>query len=340
MKENEQNDVDNVDIDIDTVEAKIVAFSAKIGQETENKYTVYVYRMIKNEETGRTDRPFVAKFVGVEPDPYQIAEKYRGGKYLITFMWKKGKESKNKSFIFDVDMDTFPPIPKQGSSSMLPVISGNANLSENMQISLVMMQTIGEVMKEAYRSGSQNVGPVQRNADPVDNFSSILDTIEGGYMRAMSIQSKLMERVFTRSMEQKFGLPPESPAPEQDMGDSAGAVAQYMPIVKEVVDGLKTVFSFFGEKVPKKVVQQVRSNERFQALISDPDALRVVGQALRNEFGNDRAQSIMNSFGVKMIVRPKQIPHQPVEKNDVSAAQAEKTGVEQKKKEPVSKKTK
>jgi len=171
-----------------------------------------------------------------------------------------------------------------------------------MQFQMLWMQTIGEVMKEAYRSGNGG-GRVQQ--DPMDTFSGVLEAVESGYSKAMAIQSKIMERVFTRSMENRFGLTGESdtPAPAVSENETAGIVSQYAPLVREVVDGMKTVFSFF-DKVPKDVVKKVKSDDRFRALVSDPKALIVVGQALRREFGDERAKNIMKSFGVNMVIKP------------------------------------
>lgn len=289
---------------VDTIEAQINAFASKLGEETENKYTVYIYRYLRNEESGRQERPFLCKMVGIEPDPQQIAEKYRGGKYIITFAWKKGKgDHKTKSYTLDVDPEAFPPLPKNSGGSFVPMIQGG-NMSDGMQLQLVMMQTIGEIMKEAYRN---NAAPVNQN--PLDNFSGILEAVETNYTRMMAIQQKIMERVYQKSMERQYGLTGEgdagtAAAAAVEGAEDTGIMGKYVPLVKEIVDGLKTVFAFFGDKVPADVVKKVQNNDRFRALIKDPKALVVIGQALRREFGDDKARDVMRSFGVNMVIKP------------------------------------
>lgn len=287
---------------VDTIEAQINAFALKLGEETENKYTVYIYRYVRNEESGRYERPFLCKMIGIEPDPQQIAEKYRGGKYIITFAWKRGKgDHKTKSYTLDVDPEAFPPLPKGSGGSFVPMIQNSGNMSDGMQLQLVMMQTIGEIMKEAYRN---NAAPINQN--PLDNFSGILEAVETNYTRMMAIQQKIMERVYQKSMETRYGLTGEGEGAgiAADGSDDSGLVSKYAPLVKDIVDGLKTVFSFFGDKVPPDVVKKVQSNDRFRALIKDPKALVVIGQALRREFGDDKARDIMKSFGVNMVIKP------------------------------------
>lgn len=300
----ENDDDDGGGTVVDSVESEIQAFAAKIGEETDRKYIVYIYRMVRNEETGKYDRPFIAKYTGIEPDPQLIADRFRGGKYLITFAWKRGKENMRKSYTLDVDKEAFPVAPKNNGSLMLTGLANNSSMSEPMQMQLAMMQTIGEVMKEAYRSGNASGGVNNNRIDPLDTFSGILESVESGYSRAMAIQSQIMERVFARSMENRFGLTnelqgPASAAPEEP----ASIIGQYAPIVKECIDGIKSVFSIFGNNVPKDVVKKVRSNDRFKKILSDPKALHVIGQALRREFGDVKARDIMKSFGVNMIIK-------------------------------------
>lgn len=302
--------------EVDAVEAQISAFAHKLGAETEGKFKVYVYRLVRDSESGRMSKPFIKKYEGIEPDPQEIAEKFRGGKYLISFCWSKGKEHKSKSYTLDVDGDAFPLIPKASGTALQ--ISGASGMSEGMQMQLAMMQTIGEVMKEAYRNGG-NAGADR--ADPMAQFSGLMEAMESTYSRAMNIQQKVMERVFTRSMENRFGIPHEgdgATATATAGEEPAGIVGQYAPIIREVVEGLKSVMALFGE-VPKNVIQKVKTDERFKALVKDQRALVVVGQALRKEFGDGKAAEIMNSFGVRMVVKPAaQIANTP----DIPASKA------------------
>jgi hypothetical protein len=302
QKERESNDDQDVESISDPIEAQISTFAAKIGQETGNKFFVYIYRMVKNEETGRNDRPFLRRYIGVEPDPQELAEKYRGGKYLVTFCWKHNKVQKSKSYTLDIDSEAFPPIPKDGTqagNSMI-ALAGNNGVSDQMKLQLIMMQTIGEVMKEAYKSG----GPqqVQLSADPMEQFSGMLQAMESNYSNLMHVQSKMFERVLSKNMEIKYGLEPESQA--NVSGTDQGILGQYGPLINDIVAGLKTVFSYFGDKVPKEVVRKVQSDDRFKELRSNPKALVAVGQTLRREFGDVRAGEIMKSFGVVMKVVP------------------------------------
>jgi len=70
------------------------------------------------------------------------------------------------------------------------------------------------------------------------------------------------------------------------------------------VDGLKTVVGFFGDKVPAEVVKKVTTDNRFKTLLKDRDALVVIGRALRREFGDEKAGALMNTFGVRMVLKP------------------------------------
>jgi hypothetical protein len=306
----EDSQVDEKEI---SIPAQIQAFAAKLGDEVGNQFTCYVYRVTRDEETGRIKKPFVKKYVGIEPDPLEIAEKFRGGTYAIQFIWKsKSKaDTGNKSFTLDVDSDAFPAIPKNDKSIMPYAASG---MSENMQLQLTTIQAISEVMKTAYSSGNaiNQKGVVQ--SDPLEMFTGLMETMEGSFARAMAIQSKIMERVFTRNMERQYGLGEEIiPGPVPGAGEDVGIVGKYAPVVREIVDGIKTVVGFFGT-VPPDVVKKVKSNERFQGLLKDQKALVVIGQALRQEFGDQKAADLMHTFGVRMVIKdqkPERIAQTP-----------------------------
>jgi hypothetical protein len=133
----------------------------------------------------------------------------------------------------------------------------------------------------------------------------------------MSIQSKIMERVFTRNMERQYGLAEEvMPAAQQAItNEDSGIVGKYAPVVREVVDGIKTVIGFFGENVPSEIVKKVKQEPRFRELLKDQKALVVIGQALRKEFGDKRASDLMTTFGVRMVIKdqkPQEIAQTPV----------------------------
>jgi hypothetical protein len=295
-----------------SIPAQIQSFASKLGDEVGNHFTCYVYRVVKDEETGKYKRPFVKRFVGVEPDPLEIAEKFRGGTYAFQFVWKsKSKADKgNKSFTLDVDHEAFPALPKEDRSH-LPF--NHSGISESAQLQLASMQIIADVMKSAYSAGGPMVnGRGVAQADPLDAFSAIMETMENSYSRAMAMQQKIMERVLTRKMEKDFGLAEEVPLdPDRaDAGESV-LIGKYTPIIREVVEGLKMVMGLFGT-VPPEMVKKVQSDERFKGLLKDQKALVVIGQALRREFGDQRAGELMNTFGVRMVVKdPARIAQTP-----------------------------
>jgi hypothetical protein len=139
-----------------------------------------------------------------------------------------------------------------------------------------------------------------------------METMENSYSRAMAMQQKIMERVLTRKMEKDFGLAEEVPLdPDRaDAGESV-LIGKYTPIIREVVEGLKMVMGLFGT-VPPEMVKKVQSDERFKGLLKDQKALVVIGQALRREFGDQRAGELMNTFGVRMVVKdPARIAQTP-----------------------------
>jgi hypothetical protein len=293
MKEEVSKNSDNDDL----MPSQIQCFAAKLGEETGNHFTCYIYRIIRDEETGRQKRPIVQKYVGVEPDPYEIAQKFRAGTYLFQFIWYVNKQQRNKSYTLDVDDEAFPPLSKQ-DTALIPY-GTQSGLPDNMKLQLAMMHEISDVMKAAYTSnGSREV-----QSDPLEMFSGMMATMENSFTRAIGLQQKIMERVMERNMSTKYGLPMEGQI-EQDLPDESGLVGKYAPIVKEVVDGLKMVVGMFGTAIPQTVVRQVKGSDRFRELIKDKEALLCVGKALRSQFGNERAVSLMKSFGVRMEFRP------------------------------------
>ena len=299
MKEQDESP-QAVDVSEKITEVQISEFAAKLGEEIGNNYTVYIYRIVKDDLTGKTKHPFVLKLAGQEPDPLEIAERYRAGSYKIQFIWKDAKKrQQSKSYTLDIDADAFPPLVKNPAG----IVQANSNLSEPMQVQLMMIQSISEVLKAAYAS---NGNGKRDTVDPMDQFSGMMETMETAYSRAMQLQQKVMERVITRNMESKFGLLPEDTI---SSGEGVAAaveepgIAKYAPLVRECVDGLRGLVSMFGDNVPKPIVQRVRDNGRFKTLLEDKRALIVIGQALRREFGDDRAARLMDAFGVKMVHR-------------------------------------
>jgi hypothetical protein len=289
-----------------TQEIKISNFAAKLGEETGGKYQVYIYRIIKDDDSGRTKKPFVTKYIGQEPDPAEIAERFRGGQYLLQFIWyeKAGGEQHSKGFTLDIDNDVFPPLPKQNPALGY---TGNPNLSENMQLQLAFLSSVSEVLKAAYSSGG-NQKIVQQ--DPMDAFGGMLSMIQGTFQKAMAMQSTIYERVYMKGLEDKFGLSPDGSVPV-DGGEGSGVVGQYAPLIREIVDGLKTVVGLFGT-VPPDIVKKVKKDARFSELLKDKDALIVIGAALRKQFGDDKAREYMRKFGVEMVFKkPLQIVKTP-----------------------------
>jgi hypothetical protein len=286
----------------DTVPAQIQAFSEKLGEETGNKFTCYIYRIIRDEDSGRLKKPLVQKYHGVEPDPFEIATKHRGGTYLIQFIWRVKGQQRNKSYTLDVDEEAFPPLPKNGSGENAVVPYDNqTGVPDSMRLQLAMMHEISEVMKAAYTGGG-------RVTDPMEQFSGLMATMENAFTNAMTMQQKIMERVMKRNMEQKFGLSDDVTAESSAMAGGneidQSMVSRYAPIVKEIVDGLKTVVGFFGSSIPPSVVKEVKSDERFKDILKDKDALVCIGSALRRQFGDERAAKLMNTFGVRMVITP------------------------------------
>lgn len=247
------------DADEKTQEIKISNFAAKLGEETGGKYQVYIYRVIKDDESGRTKKPFVTKCLGVEPDPAEIAERFRGGQYLLQFIWyEKDGEQRSKGFTLDIDNDVFPPLPKQNPA--LVQYGGNQNLSENMTLQLAFLNSVSEVLKAAYSSGGGNQKIIQQ--DPLDAFGGMLTMMETTFKKAMTMQSTIYERVFVKSLEDKYGLGADGAALPVDGGEGSGLVGQYAPLIREVVDGLKTVVGLFGT-VPPDVVKRVKNEAPF-----------------------------------------------------------------------------
>ena len=309
-KEIEDNQTEEKDF---SIPAQIQSFASKLGDEVGQKFTCYVYRVIKDPESGRTKRPFVKKYVGVEPDPCEIAEQFRAGTYSIQFVWKPRSKTDtgNKSFTLDVDENAFPVVPK--NTSVVPY-GNSGNMSEAMQLQLTMMHEISEVMKSAYQSSGNNISRVGPGNDPMEMFTGLFEQMESGFTRAMAIQSKIMERVLQKKMENSYGLTEDvSQAPQLAGGDET-IIGKYAPIVNEIVSGIKTVIGFFGENVPANVVKKVQENERFKDLLKDQKALVVIGQALRREFGDEKAQSLMNTFGVRMVIQrpPSAVSQTPI----------------------------
>jgi hypothetical protein len=297
-----------------SIPAQIASFASKLGDEVGTKFRCYVYRVVKDPESGRTKRPFVKKYDGVEPDPCEIAEQFRAGTYSMQFVWKPRSKSDtgNKAFTLDVDENAFPPISK--NTAITPYGNTGGNMSEAMTIQLTMMHEISEVMKSAYQSGGNNLSRVGPNNDPMEMFTGLFEQMESGFTRAMAIQTKIMERVMQKKMENSYGLTDEvSPAPQLAGGDET-IIGKYAPIVNEIVSGIKTVIGFFGENVPANVVKKVKENERFQDLLKDQKALVVIGQALRREFGDEKAQNLMNTFGVRMVIQrpPSAVSQTPI----------------------------
>jgi hypothetical protein len=308
-KEKEKEDEIEERQEHDPIEAQISTFASMIGQETGNKYFAYVYRVGRDEESGQRKNKYLKRTYGIEPDPQEIAEKFRGGKYLITFVWKHGNKQKTKSYTLDIDEDAFPALPKDAAgNNQIMTIAGTNNMPDAMKMQLIMMQTIGEVMKEAYKannvalSGHSPAAPV----DPYEQFGGLLQAMEQNYSGMMKIQSTMFQRMFEKTMENKLGLEPVGGAADAPIDTQDVILGKYGPLIKELVGGLKIVLETFGNKVPKEVVRRVQSDDRFKELRSNPKALLEVGQTLRREFGDERARNIMRSFGVDMVIKPVQ----------------------------------
>lgn len=299
-KENDVERVSVIDKDAETTEQQIANFAAKLGEQTGGKFQVYIYRLEKDEESGKLKKPFVKKYIGIEPDPSEIAERFRGGSYLCQFIWYVKGEQKSKGWTIDVDEDAFPPLPKD--KSLIPY-QVNPNLSETMQLQLATITAITEVMKAGYAAGNNGSGRNVEVRDPLEQFSGLMETMEASYGRAMQIQSKVMERVYTRSLENRFGLSPDGAGDPGAAAEEPGMIGQYGGMIKEIIGGLKYVVGLFGE-VPSKVVEKVKKDERFRELLKDPKALTVIGSALRREFGDSQAAAYMEKFGVRMVKRP------------------------------------
>jgi hypothetical protein len=307
-KEREREDEIEERQDHDPIEAQISSFASMIGQETGNKYFAYVYRVARDEESGRTKQKYLKRYYGIEPDPQEIAEKFRGGKYLITFVWKHGNKQKTRSYTLDIDETAFPELPKEAAANnQIMSLAGMNNMPDPLKMQLFMMQTIGEVMKEAYKAnnaalpGRAPAAPV----DPYEQFGGLLQAMEQNYSGMMKIQSTMFQRMFEKTMENKLGLEPVGAA-DAAVDTQDVILGKYGPLIKELVGGLKIVLETFGNKVPKEIVKRVQSDDRFKELRSNPKALVEVGQTLRREFGDDKARNIMRSFGVDMVIKPVQ----------------------------------
>jgi hypothetical protein len=315
-KKNDSEEKLEVDSEL-SIPAQIQMFAAKLGQEVGQNFSCYIYRVVKDEETGKYKRPFVKKYSGGnEPDPLEIAEKFRCGTYSCQFVWRVKGQQYNKSYTLDIDAEAFPKLTTE-EKRIVPYSGASGNMSEQMQLQLATIHEISDVMKTAYSSGN---GQVVRGAgqagDPLDMFTGLMETMESSFARAMSIQSKIMERVFTRNMEKQYGLAEEVTAiPGVPAAIEEGMVGKYAPVVREIVEGIKSVIGFFGDSVPAAVVQQVKKDGRFKALLQDEKALVVIGQALRKEFGLAKASELMHTFGVRIAVKdtiPEKVSKTPV----------------------------
>jgi hypothetical protein len=285
----------------------ISAFASKLGEEVGEKFSCYLYREYK-DDSGRAKKTFLFKFPGIEPDPMEIAEKYRGGKYHFQFIWKEGKAQRSKGFTLEIDAQAFPPIDKNALA--FPLAATSPNMSESMQLQLAMVQGITRAMEAGFAQGSNRVQSPAA-VDPTEMFSSMLENMMDSFQRVNKIQQSVMERVVQRNMESTYGLEDQrqlSGSPSQEEG---GLIEKYAPIVKEIIDGIKSITSLFGEKVPKTVVAQVRSNDRFHQVLRDPRAIMVIGSALRREFGDEKTNQYLKTFGIRMENRPGITPNIP-----------------------------
>lgn len=293
----------------DSVELeKISNFAAKLGEETGGKYQAYVYRVVRDEESGRYKKSFVYKYINQEPDPAEIANRFRGGQYLIQFIWYKDGEQNSHGETMDVDPDAFPALPKQNPA--LVQYQGNSNLSENMQLQLAFISSTAEILKAAYSNGGGANQKITQQ-DPMEAFGGMLAMMETTFKKAMTMQSTIYERVFMKGLEDKYGIGADGAPVPADGGENTGIVGQYAPLIREVVDGLKTVVGLFGT-VPPDVVKKVKKEPRFQELLKNKDALVVIGAALRKQFGDVKAVEYMRAFGVEMVFKkPLQIANTP-----------------------------
>lgn len=314
-KKNDSEEKVVIDSEV-SIPAQIQQFAAKLGEEVGQNFTCYIYRVVKDEETGKYKRPFVKKYSGIEPDPLEIAERFRCGTYSCQFIWREKGQQRNKSYTLDIDAEAFPKLTTE-EKRISPYANTSGNMSEQMQLQLATIHEISDVMKTAYSSGNgTTIRGVSQGGDPLDMFTGIMETMESSFGRAMAIQSKIMERVFTRNMERQYGLAEEvSTVQQMPVGIEEGIVGKYAPVVREVVEGIKTVIGFFGDSVPAAVVQQVKREPRFKELLKDEKALVVIGQALRKEFGIKKASDLMNTFGVRIAIKdlvPEKVAKTPV----------------------------
>ena len=291
---------DRKNVSTDTEEnlpvTQISNFAAKLGEDTHGDYVVYIYRKETDEKDGTERKNLVHKYKSEEPDPFDIAQRFKGGRYSIAFVWYVKGDQKTKTFTLDVDPIVFPPLQKQNTTT-LPYVN-DPSLSDQMKMNLVFITSVTEVLKSAYASGGGNHQVMQQ--DPLAAFEGMLTTMENSYKKAMSIQSTIYERVFARGLEERFGLTTDGgPAmPTED----AGEIGKYGGIIRDIVGGLKDVVEMFG-MVPPKVIEKVKKDAKFQELLKDRKAVEVIGAALRKEFGDSKAIGYMRQFGVDMVIK-------------------------------------
>lgn len=299
---------DRKNVSTDTEEnlpvTQISNFAAKLGEDTHGEYVVYVYRKEIDEKDGTERKNLVHKYKSEEPDPFDIAQRFKGGRYSIAFVWYIKGEQKTKTFTLDVDPIVFPPLQKQNTTIM--PYANDPNLSDQMKMNLVFITSVTEVLKSAYAGGGNHQVLQQ---DPLAAFEGMLTTMENSYKKAMAIQSTIYERVFARGLEERFGLTPDGGAamPVEETGE----IGKYGGIIRDIVGGLKDVVEMFG-MVPPKVAEKVKKDARFQELLKDRKAIETIGAALRKEFGDDKAKGYMRQFGVEMVIKkPARIARTP-----------------------------
>lgn len=288
---------------IDDTASKINMF--KKAREIEQiNFDVYVYRVLRDSNR-KISNPFLTKYENYLPDELEIAERFRGGKYKLQAIWYNGGKQKSESWSYEIDSESFPP--QSPLSNIVPPGAGG-DMTQNM------MFLVADIVKTAYANRPTSEIESQSRRDPLEMFSEVQNKMQDMYTNMINIQANVMERSFQAKLENKYGLngSTENQYDDNEEGEGAGVMESgIIEIVKQIVDAAKLVLPILGIPGTKPVIDGIKNNPAFSKyaeLAKNPLIVKEVAQALRKEYGNDKAGLLLKSFGISMVARPGNIP--------------------------------
>jgi hypothetical protein len=285
---------------LDDTASKINAFK-KAREIEQNEFDVYVYRIVQDTNK-KTHNPFLTKYQNYLPDEAEIAEKFRAGRYKLQAIWYEGKSQKSQSWSYEIDEAAFP-VQSASQSILQSQIKG----SDPTQ---TMMLMVADIVKAAYTTRA----PIENDftkRDPLEMFSEVNNRMQEMYSRMMEIQSGVMEQSFKMNLEKRYGLINGAVAGddqgEDEQGEGGIMGSGVVEIVKQVVDAAKMILPMLSIPGSKPVIESIKNNPSFSKyaeLAKNPVIVREVAQALRKEYGDNKAGLLLKSFGIQMVARP------------------------------------